>query len=282
MLAVTPQQVVLLAGGVRLQAESVPLRSVSRLGVRQGPLQRLLGYGTLLARRRARAAASIRPASRRGLAPDRERTGGAVITDLARRAKPRSRAACRPRASSRSAFRGGTRRRAPGGARRARPPPDRGLPRAGRRRRGCRRREPSRAAQGSRPISPRCRSSRSPCDSTPRSHPMRPGASGRPRRSCAYRSARTSPIRPNVPSASRHSRGSPVTSRPAARAARRDPARTRRVDGRPHRARPRSCAARPPDARPDLLVLPLAAAPGPRRRGSASSPESARTTSKRS
>ncbi len=48
VVAVTPQQVVLLAGGVRLRAESVPLRSVSRLGVRQGPLQRLLGYGTLL------------------------------------------------------------------------------------------------------------------------------------------------------------------------------------------------------------------------------------------
>lgn len=48
LLAVTPVQVVLLAGGVRLQAESVPLRTVSRLGVRQGPLQRLLGYGTLL------------------------------------------------------------------------------------------------------------------------------------------------------------------------------------------------------------------------------------------
>jgi membrane protein YdbS with pleckstrin-like domain len=48
IVAVTPLQVVLLAGGVRLEAESVPIRSVSRLGVRQGPLQRLLGYGTLL------------------------------------------------------------------------------------------------------------------------------------------------------------------------------------------------------------------------------------------
>jgi membrane protein YdbS with pleckstrin-like domain len=48
LMAVTPVQVVMLAGGVRLQAESVPLRSVSRLGVRQGPLQRILGYGTLL------------------------------------------------------------------------------------------------------------------------------------------------------------------------------------------------------------------------------------------
>jgi membrane protein YdbS with pleckstrin-like domain len=48
LVAVTPLQVVLLAGGVRLEAESVPIRSVSRLGVRQGPLQRLLGYGTLL------------------------------------------------------------------------------------------------------------------------------------------------------------------------------------------------------------------------------------------
>jgi membrane protein YdbS with pleckstrin-like domain len=48
VVAVTPLQVVLLAGGIHLQAESVPLRSVSRLGVRQGPLQRMLGYGTLL------------------------------------------------------------------------------------------------------------------------------------------------------------------------------------------------------------------------------------------
>jgi membrane protein YdbS with pleckstrin-like domain len=48
VVAVTPLQVVLLAGGVRLEAESVPIRTVSRLGVRQGPLQRLLGYGTLL------------------------------------------------------------------------------------------------------------------------------------------------------------------------------------------------------------------------------------------
>jgi membrane protein YdbS with pleckstrin-like domain len=48
IVAVTPLQVVLLAGGVRLEAESVPLRTVSRLGVRQGPMQRLLGYGTLL------------------------------------------------------------------------------------------------------------------------------------------------------------------------------------------------------------------------------------------
>ena len=48
LVAVTPLQVVLLAGGARLEAETVPLRSVSRLGVRQGPLQRLLGYGTLL------------------------------------------------------------------------------------------------------------------------------------------------------------------------------------------------------------------------------------------
>jgi membrane protein YdbS with pleckstrin-like domain len=48
VVAVTPLQVVLLAGGVRLEAESVPLRTVSRLGVRQGPMQRLLGYGTLL------------------------------------------------------------------------------------------------------------------------------------------------------------------------------------------------------------------------------------------
>lgn len=48
VVAVTPLQVVLLAGGVRLHAESVPLRSVSRLGVRQGPMQRVLGYGTLL------------------------------------------------------------------------------------------------------------------------------------------------------------------------------------------------------------------------------------------
>jgi membrane protein YdbS with pleckstrin-like domain len=48
VVAVTPLQVVLLAGGLRLEAESVPLRSVSRLGVRQGPLQRMLGYGTLL------------------------------------------------------------------------------------------------------------------------------------------------------------------------------------------------------------------------------------------
>jgi membrane protein YdbS with pleckstrin-like domain len=48
VLAVTPEQVVVLAGGVRLSAESVPLRTVSRLGVRQGPLQRILGYGTLL------------------------------------------------------------------------------------------------------------------------------------------------------------------------------------------------------------------------------------------
>ena len=48
VVAVTPLQVVLLAGGVRLEAETVPIRSVSRLGVRQGPLQRLLGYGTLL------------------------------------------------------------------------------------------------------------------------------------------------------------------------------------------------------------------------------------------
>jgi membrane protein YdbS with pleckstrin-like domain len=48
VVAVTPLQVVLLAGGVRLEAESVPIRSVSRLGVRQGPMQRLMGYGTLL------------------------------------------------------------------------------------------------------------------------------------------------------------------------------------------------------------------------------------------
>jgi membrane protein YdbS with pleckstrin-like domain len=48
VVAVTPLQVVLLAGGVRLEAESVPLRTVSRLGVRQGPMQRVLGYGTLL------------------------------------------------------------------------------------------------------------------------------------------------------------------------------------------------------------------------------------------
>jgi membrane protein YdbS with pleckstrin-like domain len=48
IVAVTPLQVVLLAGGIRIEAESVPLRTVSRLGIRQGPLQRVLGYGTLL------------------------------------------------------------------------------------------------------------------------------------------------------------------------------------------------------------------------------------------
>jgi membrane protein YdbS with pleckstrin-like domain len=48
LLAVTPIQILMLAGGMTLRAESVPLRSLSRLGVRQGPLQRLLGYGTLL------------------------------------------------------------------------------------------------------------------------------------------------------------------------------------------------------------------------------------------
>jgi membrane protein YdbS with pleckstrin-like domain len=48
LMAVTPVQVVLLAGGMQLKAETLPLRAVSRLGVRQGPLQRLLGYGTLL------------------------------------------------------------------------------------------------------------------------------------------------------------------------------------------------------------------------------------------
>jgi membrane protein YdbS with pleckstrin-like domain len=48
LMAVTPVQVVMLAGGVRMRAESMPLRSVSRLGVRQGPLQRIFGYGTLL------------------------------------------------------------------------------------------------------------------------------------------------------------------------------------------------------------------------------------------
>jgi membrane protein YdbS with pleckstrin-like domain len=48
LLAVTPIQFVMLAGGMTLTAESVPLRSLSRLGVRQRPLQRLLGYGTLL------------------------------------------------------------------------------------------------------------------------------------------------------------------------------------------------------------------------------------------
>ncbi len=75
---------VLLAGGARLEAESVPLRSVSRLGVRQGPLQRVLGYGTLLVGDgRSRRGVRVRPAPRRGVARDRERSDRPVIADLA-------------------------------------------------------------------------------------------------------------------------------------------------------------------------------------------------------
>jgi membrane protein YdbS with pleckstrin-like domain len=48
LMAVTPVQVVLLAGGLQLKAETLPLRALSRLGVRQSPMQRVLGYGTLL------------------------------------------------------------------------------------------------------------------------------------------------------------------------------------------------------------------------------------------
>jgi membrane protein YdbS with pleckstrin-like domain len=70
VVAVTPIQVLLLAGGLRLQAESVPLGSLSRVGVRQGPLQRAFGYGTLLlgdGRRRKVVSFVPRPAEVSGL-----------------------------------------------------------------------------------------------------------------------------------------------------------------------------------------------------------------------